>query len=319
MSPSETDLVRMLSEGPVGIETIATELATSRSCVREQLDTLASQGYELTQEQDRYRLVGVPFDRLEALPWSAPPHLTVELHDSLASTNARARRLGEKGELPAVVVGKRQTEGRGRRDRAWASPPGGLYLSLAWAPKLPADHLGVLTLAAGVEVHRALFERDVPAAIKWPNDVHLEGDEEAKLAGILAETHRGSTGERWTVVGIGINANTDPADLPTRGESVRSIRGSPIDRRTLATELIQGLLTEVFDREAIRAAWIDRSSTLGRTVSIETTDDRMVGRAKSIDDTGALLVETETGRQRIAVGDCRYLRSTQSSTERDDP
>ena len=145
-----------------------------------------------------------------AAPWQ------IEWHDELDSTNrvavARVLELWaqEKSADGFVIAARRQTAGRGQHGRIWASPAGGLYMS-AVVETVPSQVRDRLALVAGVAVTEAL----VPGAgsspqIRWPNDVLLNGK---KVAGILCEAV--SQGQRWaTVIGIGININTQRADLP---------------------------------------------------------------------------------------------------------
>src|ERR1700682_3245013 len=133
-------------------------------------------------------------------------------HDVLGSTNAEALKLARQGERGALwVVAGRQTEGRGRRGRAWISEPGNLYASLLLIAPAPAEHWPQLSFVAALAVHDAIV--DVAAelkprlAIKWPNDLLLAG---AKLAGILIEG--GEAGEEGAVaIGIGVNCASHPA------------------------------------------------------------------------------------------------------------
>src|SRR5260370_1683710 len=114
-------------------------------------------------------------------------------HDVLGSTNAEALQLARQGERGALgVVAGRQTAGRGRRGRAWISEPGNLYASLLLTAPAPAVHWPQLSFVAALAIHDAVL--DVAAglkprlAIKWPNDVLLDG---AKVAGILIEGQSG--------------------------------------------------------------------------------------------------------------------------------
>ncbi|MCA9547962.1 MAG: biotin--[acetyl-CoA-carboxylase] ligase [Myxococcales bacterium] len=118
---------------------------------------------------------------------------------------------------PAVkaVVAHRQTAGRGRRGRAWTSPPGsGLYLTWLARPGFPASDGGALPLLAAVAVAELATRAGAKPWLKWPNDVWV-GD--GKLAGILTEAR--TDGAAWAaVVGVGLNLRTPkdgwPAGVP---------------------------------------------------------------------------------------------------------
>ena len=109
-----------------------------------------------------------PSDPFGGVDWS------VEYHNSLASTQTRAKELGMNGTERAVVVAGRQTEGRGRRDRRWESPGDGLYFSLLYRPRLAGPDLPFLGLAAVLAVESAVREKTgISPDVKWPNDLLL--------------------------------------------------------------------------------------------------------------------------------------------------
>jgi BirA family biotin operon repressor/biotin-[acetyl-CoA-carboxylase] ligase len=133
------------------------------------------------------------------------PYLTYALHifDSLPSTNQKVWELVEKGAKPGcVVIATQQTAGKGQWGRQWISPTGGLYLSVAIAPKLEVANSYQLTLASAWGIASQLRKLDISVGIKWPNDLVLDG---RKLGGILTETkiHQGKINQ--AVIGVGIN------------------------------------------------------------------------------------------------------------------
>src|SRR5712671_1720715 len=105
--------------------------------------------------------------------------------DAVDSTNAEALRRARAGERgPLWIVARQQSAGRGRRGRAWISPPGNLHATLLLADPAPA------AAAPALAARRAL---------KWPNDMLCAA---RKIAGILVE----GEGTPVTVaVGIGVN------------------------------------------------------------------------------------------------------------------
>ena len=124
-----------------------------------------------------------------------------EHHETIGSTNERARELAEQGAAHGTLVtAGEQTAGRGRQGRDWATPPGGAIA----ASLILREFDELLPLRAGLAV------ADVAgpgALVKWPNDVWIDG---RKVAGILAEAR----GPSWAVLGIGVNVALDPATLP---------------------------------------------------------------------------------------------------------
>jgi BirA family biotin operon repressor/biotin-[acetyl-CoA-carboxylase] ligase len=210
-----------------------------------------------------------------------------------------------------VVLADEQTGGRGRLDRAWASPSGGIWLSVLFRPTIPMAGTPVFTLAAAVAVTRAAREAGVEAVIKWPNDVLVSVDgEERKLVGILTEMEGEADRVSWVVVGIGINANVDPAELPEEANatSLSAVLGEDIDRRLFTQRVLETLDTVGSDPDSILDDWREYATTLGRQVRIETPDGEIRGEAVDIESPGALVVETDGERVTVAAGDCDHLR-----------
>jgi BirA family biotin operon repressor/biotin-[acetyl-CoA-carboxylase] ligase len=137
------------------------------------------------------------------------PQLDLHYFDTLPSTSTQAWALIKAGAgAGTVVLAQQQTAGRGQWSRQWASPPGGAYLSLVLEPGLPLTDGILLTLASAWGLVTALTALDIPAQIKWPNDLVLEGQ---KLGGILTET-RTQKALAVAVVGLGLNwSNPVPA------------------------------------------------------------------------------------------------------------
>ena len=132
----------------------------------------------------------------------------------LDSTNTKAISIAKEGLSEAVVIAKRQTGGRGRMGRSFASPDGGLYLSYLTDRLAPGASVLALTPAAALAARRAILRTfDLSCGIKYPNDLLLES---RKVCGILCESV--SCGERFSVVvGAGINVCSDvplPEDAP---------------------------------------------------------------------------------------------------------
>ena len=189
------------------------------------------------------------------------------------STNLELRRLAERGAAEGTAFwSARQSAGRGRMGRSFASPEGGLYYSLLLDASADAERDLLLTPAAGLAVCRAV-ERvsGVRCGIKWPNDVLLAG---RKFCGILAEGFSAPAGRRRIVLGIGVNVNTAafPPELDGIAVSLRQITGREHSLTALAAAL-----TEELDRAVAAArenapelleAYRVRCLTIGRQVLV---------------------------------------------------
>lgn len=303
-------------------EALSGKLGLSRTAVWKHVQALRTKGYRIDAVPARgYRLVEVP-DRLSPLELSP----LVNTHDlgqvvhhfeSIASTNELAFRLAHEGAAHGeVVIAEQQTRGKGRRGRAWVSPPGlNLYCSVILRPELPPQRAPELTLVAAVALAETLREAGARAFIKWPNDVQVEG---RKIAGILTELSAEPERVHFVVLGIGVNLNARPGDfspeLAGSATSLREARGSQVPR-ALFTAALFTRLEEWLDVhsdegfEPIRAAWKELSSTLGHPVLVRTDRTEFRGHAEDIDESGALLVRTAEGRlERVLAGDVERLR-----------
>jgi BirA family transcriptional regulator, biotin operon repressor / biotin---[acetyl-CoA-carboxylase] ligase len=326
-SGSEELVLAFLAEANdefVSGEAISDKLGLSRAAVWKHVNALRAQGYRIDALPARgYRLVEIPdrLGELELRPLLNTHDLGATLHwyAEVGSTNDVAKRLAEEGAAHGeVVLAEAQSAGRGRRGRAWASPPGrSVYLSVVLRPDLPPTRAPELTLLAAVAICQAARQAGVAAAeIKWPNDVMAGG---RKLAGILTEMAAEMERVQWVVLGMGINVNGGTEDFPPELRAIATTlaaeRGSPVPR-VLFTAALLATLEGWLDRHAaegfepVRAAWRELSGTLGREVRIRNGQEELTGRAEDIDEAGALLLRTASGVQRVLVGDVEVLRPT---------
>lgn len=233
-----------------------------------------------------------------------------------ASTMDEARELAQNGEPEGTVVwADRQSGGRGRDGRAWASPEGGLWFSVILRPRVPPASWSLLPLMGGVAVAVTLRARGVDAGVKWPNDVLLADGR--KVAGVLCESRLptraesgGSGMDGHVVMGLGVNVNVRPDAL---APDVRSVAGSLLDHGGPhdVAGLMGGILRALGERYALHfqsgrpAAFLDEyralSVTLGRRVRPREGPE---GLAVDVQDTGALVVERANGmRVVVPAGD----------------
>jgi BirA family biotin operon repressor/biotin-[acetyl-CoA-carboxylase] ligase len=311
MHETRERILTALGEGPASGPELASELSVSRAAVWKHVEGLREAGFGIVSDEDGYTLTGVPDFGGSAVAYGLDAPFEVEYHDAVPSTNARARDLAAAGASDVVVLADEQTGGRGRLDRSWSSPSGGIWLSVLFRPDVPMAQTPVFTLAAAVAVTRAAREAGVEAVIKWPNDVLVEVDgEERKLVGILTEMEGEADRVSWVVVGIGVNANVDPALLPDEANatSLSAVRGEPVDRRRFTQRVLETFDTVGTDPEATLDAWREYATTIGKKVRIDTPDGEVVGEAVDIAYPGSLVVDTGDDRVTVAAGDCEHLR-----------
>ena len=244
-----------------------------------------------------------------------PPPLDVRWHASVPSTMDVAAALASDGAAHGVVVAaEEQTAGRGRRGASWASPPGaGLYFSFIARPgsqvprPKPQAPLSLITLAAGVGVREGIATAcGLLPDLKWPNDL-LVG--RRKLAGILSEGLAIGTRNQAIVIGVGVNVQPAayPPEVAARATSIEGELGRAVDRNTLFAAILDALSHRLAALEQrpgdILQAWRAASpSAIGTRVDW----DGHSGLTSGIDDTGALLVKTASGVNRIISGELHW-------------
>ena len=323
MNETRRTLLSAFAAGPATGPELADELGVSRAAVWKQVDALREAGFEIESTPDGYAVTSVPAYGAATIEYELDAPYTVEYHESIGSTNDRARERAADGDRDTVVVADEQTGGRGRLDRSWDSPSGGIWASTVLDPTLPAAHVPLVTLAAGVAVVDACRAIGVEATLKWPNDVLVgddpdseRGDADAttdaarggqKLAGILTEMEGEADRVSWLLVGIGLNANITREALPDGATSLRKQVGN-VDRRAVLQTILESLSTLMAAPETIIERWRAYNSTLGRAVRVDTGREQIKGTAVDINFPGGLVVDTDSGEAVVHAGDCEHLR-----------
>ncbi|MFB6094730.1 MAG: biotin--[acetyl-CoA-carboxylase] ligase [Halanaeroarchaeum sp.] len=310
MQETRRAILEELDAGPVTGPSLADRLDVSRTAVWNHVEALRDAGFEVPSTEAGYRLVSVPEYGAAAVEYGLAAPFEVEYHASVESTNAVARERAEAGASDLVVLADEQTGGRGRRTRGWESPPGGIWMSVVLRPDRPPATVPLLTLGAAVAVTASVRDRGVPAAITWPNDVIVPGDGERggkKLCGVLTEMSGEAGRVSWVVVGVGLNANVDPAALPGAATSIEDRIGS-VDRRSLVQAILDRFASLRDRDERILERWRDLNATLDGRVRVESGAETITGEAVDVTETGALVVETEAGRRTLHAGDVTHLR-----------
>ncbi len=217
------------------------------------------------------------------------------------STNSRARELAEGGAPQGTVVtAAEQTRGRGRQGRTWTAPPGRALLYSAILRPLDERHLLLpLTVPLAVCEAAETLGDGIECAIKWPNDVWVDG---RKLAGVLIEA---KPQDGWAVIGVGLNLSIEADEFPpelratatslsTRPAALHGAAGREAAREALDRSL--GRWVEE-DAETVLGEWRARDALRGREIAWEEGS----GVADGVDDRGSLLVLT-AGGGRVALG-----------------
>lgn len=215
-------------------------------------------------------------------------------------------RAGEPGGF--VVTAVRQTGGRGRQGRSWASPPGNLYASVGLRLSVAPRHAPQLGFVAGVALVEVLARRlgnDPRLRLKWPNDAIFAG---AKLAGLLLESAPGGDA-LLCVIGYGVNCRSHPDGLPYAATDLAAAGDPAPDPALLLPELCTELAARLslWDNGRnfpdIRAAWVARAIDTGTRLVVSLATGPRTGTFDGVDAEGRLLLATEDGRLAVDAGD----------------
>jgi len=296
-----------------GLGGLAKSLHLTRSGLREELDILEILGYELAY----HPRLGVRLERWADFLTEAEISYRIRTDvvgskvvvlDKVTSTNDVAVEMARCGSQEGTTIfAERQTHGRGRLGRVWASPRSkGLWFSTLLRPKLKTDGASLLTIMAAVAISEGIrSELGLPALIRWPNDIIIHGK---KVGGVLVEMKSCGTKVPECILGAGVNVNYETEEMPRHirkiATSLMTELGRPVDRIQSARAMLRSLDMwyqrlrngDVID---IIDAWRRLSGTLGRNVSIEQHGRQYRGSVVDIDPNGALVLRLRSGGHRI--------------------
>ncbi len=239
-------------------------------------------------------------------PVEVPPGFSVVARGAVASTQDELRALAADGAPDGTVVwAESQVSGRGRQARHWDSPPGNLYLSLLVRTSRRLAEAAQLSFVTVLAVADALATH-VPGtgrlALKWPNDVLLDG---AKVSGILLEAAPGDGPEETQVlIGSGVNLASHPAGTAYPATDLAAAGAGPLTPGRLLGDYLSAFAgwRRTWDTEGfgpVRAAWLDRAAGLGGPVSARVAGRTLEGTFAALDERGALVLETEAGERHV--------------------
>lgn len=314
------NLLQLLSDGSFHSgEELGAALGVSRSAVWKCLHRLEAEcGVELFRVPGKGYRLAEPLSLLSYEQCSAALAYfgwQLFLRKTVDSTNAEAFRLLQSGEaVPFLVLAESQTGGRGRRGRAWFSPPAqNIYYTLALKVSSGPRGLYGLSLVVGLAVLHALRRVGVEGAgLKWPNDIYANG---RKIAGILLELNGDPADLCHVLIGIGINVNMtlNTGDIGQPWTSVKTQTGVLADRNVLVG-LVSESLNYYLDRYAqegfsgLREEWEANNIWKGKCCSLNAGDNQVKGLVLGVDDLGALRLFVEGQGERSFSGGELSLR-----------
>ncbi len=305
-------LLKLLQARPqqwVVMEALCRELSAQPQQIAKAVAELGSRGFHIDiSPVDGYRYLVCPEPLWEELLIKPPDchrlARRIKLVQTATSTNDLARKAAaDPANDGLVIFAEFQSAGRGRQGASWISPPG-LNLLLSVLLFDPQRHLKqhLLTLASGLALAEAVQQvTTLQPKLKWPNDLLIDSQ---KAAGILVEVCSDSQDTPVLIIGIGLNCNYLPDELPPNATSLSQAAGRIIDRHALARSILSHLETWIDyclqdRRRHICRAFLQRSDLLGRTVQLTCQRHRYSGRVVDLDPFQGILVQLERGGVRL--------------------
>ena len=295
-------------------------LKISRVAVWKDIKKIRTLGYKIESKQNvGYRLVD---SSKLPLPWEIKEDLNTKLlgnriyyFNTIDTTQNFAMKIAsKKDEDGSVIISKKQTGGRGRMNRKWRSPVGGIWMSIIIQPKFDITYTTLVPIAASLALCIAIEKTlKIDTKLKWPNDITLKGK---KVAGVLIDASIISNQIENMVLGIGINFKINHNELEKSIKKTPNFYGvtSLVKKNESMSPLIREFLYEMEKTiqlinsgqiKKIRNGWTKRSSTIGKNVSIITNDGRINGKAVRIDNDGGLIISNRKKTNRVLVGDVK--------------
>lgn len=327
----ERALLMRLIEGPASGDALAGACGQTRAAVWKRIESLREAGVSIEAKPGRGYALAQPLDLLDsdaiaaALPVAARARTaSLQIAWSIDSTNSELLRHASAADGAAtVLLAERQTGGRGRRGREWASPLAAhLYLSLSRSFAGGLGRLGGLSLVAGIATVEALHALGFDAVrLKWPNDlVVIAADGVRKLGGLLVEGGGEHAGPVRAVIGLGLNVRM-PERFAARIDQpwidlAQLSGGAPPSRNRLASAVLARWLPALDEFDAAGLApFLPRYAALDalamQPVTVHGEGTTHAGIALGLADDGALRVRFDDGEE-------RRLHSGEVSVRRND-
>lgn len=311
-------LLRTLSDGKFHSgEVIAEKLGISRAAIWKHIKKLSDwqipvysvrgRGYQIPGGLDLLDSELLIKDLIAAGSQFKKIHVLTSI-DSTADYVAKEWRQSPGESL--VCIAEHQSQGRGRKGRAWVSPfAANLYFSIGVQVPLGLSALGGISLAVGISLANTLNRyANHPIKIKWPNDLLVDNQ---KLAGILVEASGDSTDNSFLNIGIGINWNMQQEQGEAIDQPWINLK-QLVDKTVSRNQILSDLLIELEHAFAdyqhnglqlISKQWNSLSALYRQPVTLIRANDRINGIEVGIDSSGALKLATDAGEQIVHSGE----------------
>ena len=279
-------------------------LKISRVAVWKHIKKIQTLGYKIESKQKLgYRLVD---DTEKLLPWEIIRDLKTEnigkrvyYFEELDSTQNFAQQIAaDKKENGTIVIAEKQTSGRGRLDRKWTSPKGGIWFSLIIHPKFDVSSSTLIPILSAVALSKSIKKiLGIDTEVKWPNDIILNDID-------------------YIILGIGINFDIDTKKLEKRlsktpnfyGVNSLRVNNNKTPPKILLKEFLFQFEKNLSsldkgEKAKIVKEWTKKAAGIGRKITINTSSGKISGISQGIDTDGALKIKTKKKIERVLVGD----------------
>lgn len=296
-------IINALSSGRfVSGQELADSMNVTRSAIAKHIKVIKDLGLDIYSVKGKgYRLSEkLSLLNVDTIKKGYPSNNILELHHVIDSTNAyliRSLRENKDVKDGHTVVAECQTDGRGRRGRAWVSPFGShVYMSRYYQTSLGLSEASGLSLAIGIAVANCINRLVTKKAeLKWPNDVLIDNK---KIAGVLIEAEGQSDGMCHLIIGIGINIqmpNDASLKIDQPWTDINSHCNKAIDRNLFLTYLLSEIdsVMSIFREtrlETLYSKWNEMNAYKDKIVKVISGRNSREGLCIGIDSTGALLV-----------------------------
>ncbi len=298
-------------------EKISKRIGISRTAVWKHIAYLKKIGYNIESKKNLgYRLISRPDNPVEE-------ELVNKLNTKIIgkkivylktvdSTNNYAKKLIKNEYLEGtVIISEIQTKGRGRKNREWISPEGGLWFSVILNPNIPTMKGMLITMLCSVSIVESIKKiTGLNPVIKWPNDILINNK---KVCGILTELDAEIDRINYMIVGIGINVNNIiNKKLLNMATSLSNEKKVDISRVNLFINILDNLdknylIFKSNQIKYIREQWIKYSNIIGRKIRIINNKKEITGKVLSVDESGCLILNYNGKNIKIITGDIKYL------------
>lgn len=292
-------ILRLLEENKNTVlsgQNIADKLGMTRANVWKEIAKLRKEGYEIVALPSKgYQLMDYGPNFSKHLLAASLPHLDIEIHPSLSSTNDLAK---ESKTINRLIIAVHQSAGRGRMGKSFYSPENrGLYFSYVINPNLELQLIPLITIAAALAINQAL---PLTSKIKWLNDIFIK---DKKVAGILVEGDLELQTGRFNkiIVGVGINlfAGDTPSDLEKILGALGDFYDGPIDKHQILIDFIKAFDKRLKDIHIDKDMLISDYRKLCMTLNQKIIYQDKVYKALDVNSMGHLVVEDESKTQSI--------------------